>query len=170
MKKCNKILGIGLNRAGTTSLNKAFQMMEISSMHRASAVWEKVNLNKAMGWPLLMGFERIKAFSDHPIDWEFKQLDKDYPGSLFIYTQRDLEPWISSKMWLAKEHGTKVTRGILLDQYKSHYEDVMNHFKNRMDVLLEMNIPGGDGWEKLCPFLGKGMMVEPFPNEGARAR
>jgi hypothetical protein len=31
------------------------------------------------------------------------------------------------------------------------------------ESLLVMNIPGGDGWQKLCPFLGVAAPDEPFP-------
>ena len=44
--------------------------------------------------------------------------------------------------------------------YQLHYKNALEYFKNRPNDLLIMDITGGDGWEKLCPFLG----IEDFSN------
>ena len=117
----------------------------------------------------LRGFEEYKALLDHPIDWEYSLLDRTYPGSLFIFTERELAPWIRSKQWLSSKTGSKNTDDGLAKIYHEHYQKVMEYFKGREKDLLIMNICGGDGWGKLCPFLELEKPLIPFPWVGARA-
>jgi hypothetical protein len=41
--------------------------------------------------------------------------------------------------------------------------DLDRYFAKRPGDLLVINIPAGDGWEKLCPFLGVPVPDLPFP-------
>lgn len=50
-----------------------------------------------------------------------------------------------------------------LEAYRFHDTRVRNFFKNDSERLLIMNITNGDGWEKLCSFLGKNLPEKPFP-------
>ena len=52
--------------------------------------------------------------------------------------------------------------------YHRHHADVRRYFADRPDDLLEMNIIEGDGWEKLCPFLGLPTPAVPFPHLNRR--
>ena len=38
------------------------------------------------------------------------------------------------------------------------------HFAGRPDDLLVLDVVGGEGWERLCPFLGLAPPDEPFPH------
>jgi hypothetical protein len=50
-----------------------------------------------------------------------------------------------------------------LDTYNKHNRDVQEYFKGRKDFLV-FNSDEGDGWEKLCKFLGDlPVPNEPFP-------
>jgi hypothetical protein len=40
---------------------------------------------------------------------------------------------------------------------------VTDHFRGRHRDLLHIDIPGGQGWETLCPFLGVEIPSAPFP-------
>jgi hypothetical protein len=42
---------------------------------------------------------------------------------------------------------------------------VKEYFRDRPDDLLVMNICAGEGWEKLCPFLGLAIPKVKFPHE-----
>lgn len=48
-------------------------------------------------------------------------------------------------------------------KYKEHNERVLR--KIPPERLLVMDIASGDGWEKLCPFLGAETPSSPFPHE-----
>ena len=41
---------------------------------------------------------------------------------------------------------------------------MLDHFKERPEALLVLRITEGDGWEKLCPFLGQKIPRMPFPH------
>ena len=45
--------------------------------------------------------------------------------------------------------------------YRLHQKNAIEYFRDRPDDLLVMNITAGDGWEKLCPFLG----INDFPSD-----
>jgi len=47
--------------------------------------------------------------------------------------------------------------------YQKFVTAVFEYFKGRPKDLLVMNVSAGDGWEKLCPFLGKPIPGVPFP-------
>jgi hypothetical protein len=47
--------------------------------------------------------------------------------------------------------------------YDAHYEGVLRYFEHRPEDLLVLDICGGDGWEKLCPFLNIPLVSSLFP-------
>ncbi len=51
--------------------------------------------------------------------------------------------------------------------YDTHVKNVRDYFKDRPDDLLVMNIFEGDGWDRLCSFLGKERPGVDFPHERA---
>jgi hypothetical protein len=48
-------------------------------------------------------------------------------------------------------------------KYHEHNDRVLHSIP--ANQLLVMNISDGDGWEKLCPFLGVATPIHPFPHE-----
>ena len=121
----------------------------------------------------------------------YPQLDEEYPNSKFIYTERDIEDWIPSvKQKLCRAHdvpkemefkgrsrhfiraacyGTiQYNESVFRHRWRTHQLSVMDYFKDK-DNLLVMNICEGDGWEKLCPFLGKEIPGVEFPHRNARS-
>jgi len=48
--------------------------------------------------------------------------------------------------------------------YETHERNVREYFANRPKDLLIMDIVRGDGWDKLCEFLGRGLPKAPFPH------
>jgi hypothetical protein len=49
--------------------------------------------------------------------------------------------------------------------YDRHLTDVRRRFEQRPGQLLEMDIVAGDGFELLCPFLGKPLRNDPMPHK-----
>jgi len=65
-------------------------------------------------------------------------------------------------------YGSTVPREFLFKKrYRDHNALVMATVPK--DRLLVMNITAGDGWEKLCPFIGADIPDKPFPHEDAPA-
>jgi hypothetical protein len=111
--------------------------------------------------------------SDLPVPAIFAQLDTAFPGSRFIYTYRPLEAWLSSER-NAKRIARQPKPGSTRDYYRTimygmsrfseerfrsiyedHHRPVTAHFTGaRKRDLLVLDVTNGDGWEKLCPFLG----------------
>jgi hypothetical protein len=60
---------------------------------------------------------------------------------------------------------TYYDKDIFTDVYHKFHRGVEDHFRGREDKLLILDICGGDGWEKLCPFVGKPIPDIPFPHE-----
>lgn len=48
--------------------------------------------------------------------------------------------------------------------YDRHRRNVLEYFEGRPDDVLVLDITSGEGWEKLCPFLGRPIPAEPFPH------
>jgi hypothetical protein len=46
---------------------------------------------------------------------------------------------------------------------ETHQRNVLWYFQDRPSDLLMFDLCGGDGWEKLCSFLGKPIPDQPFP-------
>ena len=116
-------------------------------------------------------------------------LDKKFPSSKFILTIRDKKSWLRSIRFLLKGWETfftddgKINGFIDLTRkmhifhcidydedylsilYDNHFRNVEYYFKDRKQDLLVIDICGGEGWEKLCPFLGKDIPDVFFPHK-----
>jgi len=166
MRYFNKIFGIGTSRTGTSTLNRALNLLGIKSVHKASYLTDYVKVNMATGNFLLYGLEDYRGFSDHPIDWLYKELDKQYPNSLFIYTKRkDREAWIRSMHILVQASKEPRDEKKWREDYKKHQKDIYEYFKDR-DDFLEIDITTGCGWKPICDFLEIDIPEEPFPHIG----
>ena len=58
---------------------------------------------------------------------------------------------------------------VFRDRYERHNADVREHFRDRTDQLIEIDITRGEGWEKLCPFLSMPIPGTPFPHANPAA-
>ena len=171
--KFNKIFGVGANRTGTTSLTKALKILGFESSH-----WDHHNdiakeiIKNSFKFQFLKTYD---AVTDLPIPSLFDQLDNAYPSSKFILTVRDVENWIRSE---EKHHRNlpdpifevflmygswTFNKELFTKRYIEHNDRVLEYFKNRPNDLLVMNLEEGDGWVKLCAFLGKDVPNAPFP-------
>lgn len=182
-----KIFCIGLSKTGTRSLHDALQVLGLRSVHWGgpepqTAVQRgleiRVSVERALeeGRPLLEDLEEADAYSDiHALSINFDVLDHQYPESRFILTVRDLEDWLESRTrhvevnQARREQGTYSGTFLELDvegwrtEALAHVARVRAHFAGRPDDLLELDIAAGDGWEKLCAFLGRATPSEAFP-------
>jgi hypothetical protein len=163
-----KIFGIGLPKTGQTSLATAMGTLGY----------------KTIQYPYNSSQIKNNDFAlDLPIVINYKKLDKKYQNSKFILTTRNLDSWIRSmrnhyrrypasnryKEQLAfrlKFWGTtRFSEKLMTQKYYEHIEDVNKYFKGRKKDLLIINIVAGEGWKKLCPFIGKKIPRKRFPRE-----
>jgi len=166
----NKVFGIGLSRTGTTSLTVALLNLGYDAKHYPKAL------------KIMKEAEGHDALTDIPVILAYKELAERYPASKFILTIRDVGSWLDScqRHWGSKKRRKENKMAMLIRRgvfgrgdydtitfkkvYKRHLEDVLGYFKGQQERLLVMDICGGDGYEKLCPFLGKDIPGEPFPH------
>lgn len=168
-----KVFGIGFHKTATTSLAQALAYLGyrvtgpnwVDHPDIADTVYD-------LAFDLANMFD---AFQDNPWPILYKELDQEFPGSKFILTLRPSDEWIRSvvkhfdeeetpmRKWI---YGVGCPRGnenIYIARYERHNREVQQHFKDRGEQLLVLNIAAGEGWEKLCPFVGKPIPAVHFP-------
>jgi hypothetical protein len=171
-----KIFCIGLNKTGTSSLHRALQGLGLTSQHFGGppirkAVERAIREDK----PLLTYLPEADAYSDiQRLSVNYERLDREYPGSKFILTLRDVDGWIDSRRRHVERNIERKAAGeydgtfleIEPDEWRALFEDhhrgVAEYFAGR-DDFLEFRVTEGDGYEKLCPFLGMDIPEAPFP-------
>ena len=176
-----KIVGIGVNKTGTTTLGKCFQkwkLKHISISNEAINLWLKKETQQIMSI-----IEKYDSFVDLPWWNMYKEIDKQFPKSKFILTKRiNSDVWFSSYCKYAEKtgpfsvrekfYGHAMPHGNKKDYikiYENHILDVRDYFKNRQEDLLEVCWEEATdwhmGWERLSKFLGYTIPKEPFPHE-----
>lgn len=157
---------IGFSKTGTTSLHHALNELGYKSLH-----WPRAHLPPRNGWIEFFKKSNFDAFSDAPLyrPGFFKELDKEFPNSKFIFTIRNPESLVKSwKNYFEKSPWSVESKEDIYDlikQYNDHKQDVVSYFNDRPSKLLVLDIIGGDGWEKLCSFLDKPIPEKPFPRK-----
>jgi hypothetical protein len=109
----NKIFIIGFNKTGTKTLHSFFKANKIKSIHwHGGKIARRMVDNAMAGKRLLRGYDRkYRVFSD--MIWLtqrvcvegnafFRIMDRDYPGSAFIYNTRDEDAWLKSRQQHAR--------------------------------------------------------------------
>ncbi|TWT78412.1 hypothetical protein Pla123a_12030 [Posidoniimonas polymericola] len=169
-----KVFCIGFHKTGTSSLGVAlgrlgYRVTGPNGVHDPR-IAENVH---AMCYDLV---EQFDAFQDNPWPIIYKDLDMRFPASKFILTIRRPEAWIRSQV---KHFGRDVTpmrqwiygvgcpegnEPVYTKRFQDHNDEVIEYFKDRPHDLLVLDLAEGDGWEKLCPFLGARIPRKAFPH------
>lgn len=169
-----KVFCIGFHKTGTTSLAVALQTLgyRVTGPNRTEDPDIATNVYR-MAYDLV---EKYDAFQDNPWPILYKNLDRRYPGSKFIFTLRSTQSWITSQVkhfgrretpmrqWIYGVGCPEGNEAIYTRVYDEHNQGVLEHFRGRPSDLLVMDLAKGDGWEKLCPFLDKPVPDIPFPH------
>ena len=173
----NKVFDIADPKTGTTSLGGAFRILGLKNKGWDPVLHEKVRNEDYED--VFRVVDEYESFEDAP--WchgEFyKLLDEKFPKSKFILLERDIDDWIKSherhfspainankieKRFLIKDYDKKKKK--MIEEHITRHQNVREYFHNRPDDLLVMNVCAGEGWEKLCPFLGLKIPKEKFPH------
>jgi hypothetical protein len=179
-----KVFGIGLSRTGTLSLTKALTTLGIKTKHYPNDETTQKEL-KAANYNLSL-LNEVQALTDIPVSLYYPQFDRLFPESKFILTTRPTDSWLTSvenhfKLYvehmrddfddfvLACVYGTLHFDAERFRYVKELHEyNVQRYFFGRPEKLLVLDVSQGDGWEKICDFLGCSIPNEVFPhvNEG----
>ncbi len=173
-----KIFGIGLSKTGTSSLAQALQILGYKTLDNMGASRYVAGDLSSIDMDTV---EAHEALTDTPIPSFYRELDARFPRSKFILTVRDREGWLKSCM---KQFSPRFAEGqsepnkrLFEDLYGTNVFDetkfsggyerfvarVLEYFEDRPQDLLVLNVTAGEGWEKLCPFLGRPVPDVPFP-------
>lgn len=173
-----KIFGIGLSKTGTSSLARALEILGYKTKDNPGLERYEPGDVSCVDPKLISEFD---ALTDTPIPSYYRELDAAYPGSKFILTVREKDSWLKScqkqftERLAAKQN--EAHNRLFMDLYGTTVFDaekfsagydrfvagVMDYFRDRPEDLLVMDITAGEGWEKLCPFLGRSIPDQPFP-------
>jgi len=162
----NKIFIVGLPRTVTTSLCAAFLDLGCSVAHTAYTQ---------------AAVETAQVIGDAPSFCDFPEFDQLFPGSKFIYLQRDRRSWLLSARGLLERFATELESGrgvinpillrsyekifgsiaevkmlsddALLDCYARHEEWVKTYFSQRPEALLCLDLSTLGAFERLGKFL-----------------
>lgn len=174
----NKVFEVGSPKTGTHSLGKAYEILGLKYVGWCPTLCDEVKAGKVENALALA--EKFDAFRDGPWHEEdlYKRLDERFPNSKFILLERDDESWLKSmdEFFSSEKNWKNIDKRYLIDDFPKkteeirnlkhkRYKEVKEYFRDRPDDLLVMNICAGDGWEKLCPFLGFPVPDVKFPHE-----
>ncbi|MEE4216523.1 MAG: sulfotransferase family protein [Xanthomonadales bacterium] len=171
-----KVFCIGFHKTGTTSLELALRKLG----YRVTGSFgtkdpDIANKVHELAYARVAKFD---AFQDNPWPILYRELDERFPGSKFVMTRRPSASWINSQLkdfastqtpmrrWIYGEDAgcPEGNESIYIARYERHNREVLEYFAGRPDDLLVFDMPKGDGWEKLCAFLGHDVPDEPFPH------
>lgn len=173
-----KIFGIGLSKTGTSSLAQALQRLGYRTKDCMGARSYVPGDLSSIDMDTVLEHD---ALTDTPIPSFYRELDARFPGSKFILTVRDREGWLQScrKQFNEKSAATRseAHRRLFEDLYGTDVFDeqrfvagyerfvagVHEYFRHRPGDLLVLDVAAGEGWDKLCPFLGRPVPDLPFP-------
>jgi len=174
----NKVFCIGFHKTGTTSLGNALEILG----YRVCGVQRDL-LDTLKSNDFSKAFEIVQqhdAFKDNPWPLIYKQLDRQFLEARFILTIRKDQEWIASMVnhfgkkttkmrdWIYGNGAPEGEEEMYISKFKEHNEDVKSWFLERKQKLLIMDITSGDGWQKLCEFLGATIPNDPFPYKNKR--
>jgi hypothetical protein len=166
-----KVFGIGLSKTGTSSLTAALKRLGYKAKHYPHL------------FQVIETAKKCDAVTDTPVIVYFEALDRLWPTAKFILTVRDEDEWIDScRRHYAKKPVSKIMAWKLRNRRavygmngfdaahfcqvaRTHRKRVEAHFADRPGKLLVLDICAGEGYERLCPFLGLPVVKEKFPHK-----
>lgn len=177
-----KVLGIGLNRTGTTTLGVCLRHWGFNHRacdHAAFELWRTGRYDE-----LLSVVRQYDSFEDWPWPLIYREIDEAFPGTKFILTRRkDPQTWFDSLCRHAERIGPTDYRESIYGHamphghreeyiafYERHNEAVRAYFRDRPDDFLEVCWEQGDGWDELSSFLGLQRPDLPFPHANQTPR
>lgn len=179
-----RVFGIGLSRTGTLSLALALRALGYRAAHYAEHCAARRGLDTWLAGDFAADeLADWDAAVDLPVGACWRGLDRRYPGSKFILTVRDEGQWLASmaRLWerrpitddadgeyrrrvrLAMYGGVAPGPAALTETAARHQREVLAHFAGRPGDLLVLDVCAGEGWDRLCAFLGQPRPAAPFP-------
>lgn len=171
-----KIFCVGFQKTGTTSMGAALSTLGYSVVGARGSQDPRIS---ETAYNLVEEFlPKYDAFQDNPWAVLYEHLDRMCPDSKFILTTRDPDSWLESAIhtfgnstspmreWIYGFGDPIGHEDVYFERYMRHNADVIQYFSGRgADRFLVMSLEEGDGWDKLCSFLGVPIVQDkPFPH------
>ena len=173
-----KIYGIGLSKTGTRSLTEALSILTRRRCYHGPDVGAIAARGSA---------------TDVPVAARYRALYELWPSSKFILTLRNEDEWLESLRrhceaneigeaplavrleylslrWQLYGFGEKFDADAAIAGCRRHLNQVDEWFRDKPSQLLKIDICNGDGWDKICDFLGSPIPEQEFPWIGRSAR
>jgi hypothetical protein len=188
-----KIVGSGLGRSGTMSMKLALEQLGFGPCHHMIEVFQHPEtmalwVDAAEGrpdWDLI--FRDYASMVDYPGCRFWRELADYYPAAKVLHTVRDPDEWFDSTQATIFAPGSFADNppphmvkflGAIRSDFGGDIHDraVMTGFFRRHSAAVEATIPidrllvyqAGEGWERLCAFLGVPVPETPFPRTNTR--
>ena len=114
---------------------------------------------------------KFQAFSGFSLWYNYKLLDKLFPGSKFILpTCRFEADWKNrmSKLGFTnyKQNGStkRYINELVREKHEIHVNEVREYFKNRSEDLLVVDTEYSSSWDDICKFLDKDQPIKELPS------
>ena len=190
-----KVVGSGLGRTGTKSMQSALNMLGVGPCHHMVEVfahpesmqlWVDASEGKP-DWDLI--FKDYQSMVDYPGAAYWRQIADHFPDAKVLHTVRDPDKWWESTQATIFAPGSAPLQagGSLRDRFfnsfvgplRAHLADraYMTDYFRRHTEAVKAAIPAerllvfevGEGWDRLCKFLGVPVPAEPYPSENSTA-
>jgi hypothetical protein len=191
------VVGSGLGRTGTKSLQTALNMLGLGPCHHmmevfthpeTMALWVEAGAGRP-NWEAI--FADYRSMVDYPGAAFWRQLADYYPDAKVLHSVRDPDQWFDSTQATIFAPGSPITKlgadggplaaffDAFLGDLRPHLADrayMTAHFRRHTEAV-KAAIPAerllvyevGSGWEPLCAFFGLPIPETPYPSENNRA-
>jgi hypothetical protein len=191
-----KVIGSGLGRTGTKSLQTALNILGVGPCHHMVEVFahpESIPLWIEAGsgrpdWDAI--FADYNSMVDFPGAAFWRQLADYYPDAKVLHSVRDPDQWFDSTQATIFRPGSPTTTTADGGPMSAFFDAFLGDLRGRMGDRAFMTdyfrrhteavtaaIPperllvyqAGEGWAPLCGFLGAPIPETPYPSENNRA-
>lgn len=182
-----EVIGAGMGRTGTLSLNFALEMLGVGPCHHMVDVnenaeqkkmWRAAGRGEGIDWEL--AYSGFRSAVDWPTAYFWRELAAFYPKARIILTRRSAESWYksaSNTIFSTGHSGDPASFGVAVIENKifGGRVDDAEHCKavyEAHNAAVIAEIPAdrllvyetGQGWGPLCAFLGLPVPDEPYPS------
>jgi hypothetical protein len=160
-------------------------MVEVFQHPESVPLWIEAGRGKP-DWDAI--FKDYNSMVDYPGAYYWRELATHYPDAKVLHTERDPDKWFDSTQATIFSPNSPVDRaegpmaeffGSFTREIREHMHDrafMTEHFR-RHNAMVKATIPSerllvyqtGEGWERLCAFLGVPVPDQPYPSENSTA-
>lgn len=161
-----KVFCIGYNKTGTTSVGAGLAMLGLRHSSFCAHVWRDLYLRGRIK-QVLDYTARFESLDDLP--WLRQDmipiLDTVFPGSRFVYLERDIASWERSYAeWTLLQTGREPDMHRAKANFLAHRDFVHGYFTGRSGAdFVSLDVRDPCGLRKLAAFLGRKVPQDAFP-------